>query len=194
MYRFIIVLLGSLIVLALAGCQEQEDQLAPQGFREDASIEVESLQDRYDGEHCRNADGTVGGLATKVREKMAFPAAMQILSTEIGPAGRANLGRDGVPTHFSGFGPFSVDTFQSALDDGKDFLVHRVQMELSAKSKSGNIQGMTTYAFIEHLTCAEKWIVIVGSERRDGTVPAYWRWKKSEGWQLQPATFFNKPY
>ena len=60
------------------------------------AVEVESSQERdlkirYYGENCRNADGTVGSLADKVRGQMIFPATMQILSTNIGPAGRANL-------------------------------------------------------------------------------------------------------
>ena len=112
----------------------------------------------------------MGSLAAKVREKMIFPGAMQILSTNIGPAGRANVIRGRVVPHYSGFGPFSFEDFQSALDDGEaSKLAHRVQMELAVKSKSGNIRAMTAYAFIEHQTCAELWIALVSPERSDGT-------------------------
>ena len=47
MYRCIMALLGSLIVLALVGCQEKEGQLAPQNFREYATLmcTVEELPD-----------------------------------------------------------------------------------------------------------------------------------------------------
>ena len=38
MYRSIVILLVSCVVLTLAGCQENEEQLAPQNFREYASI------------------------------------------------------------------------------------------------------------------------------------------------------------
>ena len=153
------------------------------------SFQETDLKIRYLGEHCRNADGTVGSLADKVREKMIFPATVQILSTNIGQAGRANdLRGDGVPDSFLGFGPFSFDAFQSALDDGEDFLVHRVQMELSTKSKANTIVGITAYAYIEHQTCAETWIILPHS------ASAYWLWTKDEGWELQRANSFTNPY
>ena len=183
--RYVSILLIFLLSLMLGMACTAEVERSQEG----------DLKVRYNGLHCFNDERTHGSLAAKVREKMLFSGSMQILSTNIGPAGRANVIRGLVGTHYGGFGPFSFDDFQSALDDGESSkLAHRVKMEISAKAKNGNITGMTTYAFIDHQTCAELWIALVGPERSDGTISAWSLWTKDEGWQRQPATSFNKPY
>ena len=185
--RYVSILLISLLSLMLGlGCATQV-----------GSFQEGDLKVRYNGLHCFNDERAHGSIAAKVREKMIFPGVMQILSTNIGPAGRANglpKGSSRFTPSYSGFGAFSFEDFQAALDEGAAFPVHRVQMELAAKSKSGNITGMTVYAFIEHQTCAELWMALVGPERSDGTIAAWWLWTKDEGWQRQHATFFDKPY
>ena len=122
------------------------------------AAEVENFQEknlkiRYYGEHCRNADGTVGSLADKVRGQMIFPATMQVLSTNIEPVARVNEFKKG-EVSFSqyGWGPLRFDEFQATLDDGWGEYprFHKVQMEISTKSKANIIVGVTAHAFIEH--------------------------------------------
>ena len=136
---------------------------------------------RYLGEHCRNADGTVGSLADKVREKMIFPATMQIVSTNIEPVARVTEFKKG-EVSFSqyGWGPLSFDEFQATLDDGWEEYpqFHKVQMEISTKSKANIIVGVTAHAFIEHQTCAETWIMLP----KAGTSDFDLVWTRDEGW------------
>ena len=149
------------------------------------AAEVENFQEgdlkiRYYGEHCRNADGTVGSLADKVRGAMSFPATMQVLSTNIEPVARVNEFKGEVSFNQYGWGPLSFDEFQATLDDGWGEYprFHKVQMEISTKSKANIIVGITVHAFIEHQTCAETWVILPGAGKRGFDVI----WTRDEGW------------
>ena len=80
---------------------------------------------------------------------MIFPATMQIVSTNIEPVARVTELKKG-EVNFSqyGWGPLSFDEFKATLDDGWGEYprFHKVQMEISTKSKANIIVGVTAHA------------------------------------------------